>query len=278
MQKHCPGNGSSDISLPTNCIICRQTVTSEHEVQLHAKFHLQQKAFHSPSKDSSQPQDLVCKECSSRFDSVSELEMHYSKYHLRKGSFECISCQLSFSTEAEVRAHVEVAHAPDSGQRCRLCQESFDTPLRLQVHLIEHTFAGCPTFACYLCGAVFTAATGLQRHMNTHGASSKPYDCTKCHLRFFFRAELENHAFVHAGEEMEPKRRIVKEEDKDEESRRCGSDVDEQNEALSLSMRKRKGEINGNEISNGASIDPSSAELELKKLKLEAPEEQQAMS
>jgi Zinc finger, C2H2 type len=270
MQKHCPGNGSADIGLPAACIICRQTVTSEHEVQLHAKFHLQQKvSFHSPGgKENSQ--ELSCQECpASRFDSASELEQHLSKLHARsKGSFECISCQLSFGTEAEVRAHVEAAHAPDSGLRCRLCQESFDTPLRLQLHLIEHTFAGCPTFACYLCGAVFTAPGGLQRHMNSHGAASKPYDCTKCHLRFFFRAELENHAFVHLGEE--PKvisNNAVKEEE--EAVRRCCSDGEQQNEALAL--RKRKPEINGNEINGG--VETSAAEL--KKLKIEAPDEQQ---
>ncbi|XP_059480698.1 zinc finger protein 423 isoform X2 [Neocloeon triangulifer] len=276
MQKHCPGSGSADIGLPTACIICRQTVTSEHEVQLHAKFHLQQKQQQNnhPSAGGVYPKEqLECKECSGRFDSVNELESHFSKYHLRKNSFECISCQLSFHTEAEVRNHVEVAHAPDSGQRCRLCQESFDTPLRLQVHLIEHTFVGCPTFACYLCGAVFTAATGLQRHMNSHGASNKPYDCSKCHLRFFFRAELENHQFVHVGEEMMLDKKQLKEEEDDHRSE------DEQNEAISLTLRKRKGEINGNEISNGGAIvDPGAAELELKKLKLEAPEETQAAS
>ncbi|XP_065343682.1 zinc finger protein 423 isoform X2 [Cloeon dipterum] len=263
MHKHCPGSaGTADIGLPTACVICRQTVTSEHEVQLHARFHLQQKQNHAlqPGKG------VSCGECAGRFDSGADLEAHAAKLHSRK--FECISCQLSFHTESEVRAHVEAAHAPDNGQRCRLCQEVFDTPLKLQVHLIEHTFVGCPTFACYLCGAVFTAAAGLQRHMGSHGAGSKPYDCTKCHLRFFFRAELENHAFVHVGEKQ-----LKEELHVDADAADDNAAADEQSEALSLAMRKRKtAEINGNDISSAATLEP--AELELKKLKLEVPDEQ----
>lgn len=30
-----------------------------------------------------------------------------------------------------------------------------------------------------------------------HGENSKPYDCSRCTLKFFFRAELEHHSFMH---------------------------------------------------------------------------------
>lgn len=69
-----------------------------------------------------------------------------------------------------------------------------------QAHLIEHTFAGIGAFTCYLCSAVFTSAAGLQRHLPEHAAAPRPYDCGRCSLKFFFRAELDNHAFVHLEE------------------------------------------------------------------------------
>ena len=33
--------------------------------------------------------------------------------------------------------------------------------------------------------------------MPEHGAASRPYDCPRCGVKFFFRAELDNHAFLH---------------------------------------------------------------------------------
>lgn len=47
---------------------------------------------------------------------------------------------------------------------------------------------------------MFTSAAGLQRHLPEHASAPRPYDCARCGLKFFFRAELDNHAFVHLEE------------------------------------------------------------------------------
>lgn len=88
-----------------------------------------------------------------------------------------------------------------SSHECHLCRRLLTTPLKLQTHLIEHTFAGCGSFTCYLCSAVFTAAQGLHQHMLEHGLDARPYDCSRCSQRFFFRAELDNHSYSHDEEE-----------------------------------------------------------------------------
>lgn len=114
-------------------------------------------------------------------------------------TYQCIKCQMSFSSEQEIQAHVAV-HLRNEGSthECYICnQVSFDTPLKLQCHLIEHTFEGCSSFTCYMCSSVFTTATGLQQHMIEHGLHTRPYDCSLCHLKFFFRAELDNHMVTH---------------------------------------------------------------------------------
>ena len=106
---------------------------------------------------------------------------------------------MSFASEEEIQAHV-ATHLMNEGSNheCHLCSHVyFDSPLKLQCHLIEHTFEGCSAFTCYMCSTTWTTAKKLQEHMVEHGLHSRPYDCTQCHLKFFFRAELENHIFTH---------------------------------------------------------------------------------
>ncbi|KFM64877.1 Zinc finger protein 311, partial [Stegodyphus mimosarum] len=38
--------------------------------------------------------------------------------------------------------------------------------------------------------------------MLDHGLDSRPYDCSECRQKFFFRAELENHSFIHSWENI----------------------------------------------------------------------------
>lgn len=109
---------------------------------------------------------------------------------------------MSFETEREIQMHVATHLLTEgSSHECHLCRRLLATPLKLQAHLIEHTFAGCGSFTCYLCSAVFTAAQGLQQHMLEHGLAARPYDCSRCSLRFFFRAELDNHSYSHLEED-----------------------------------------------------------------------------
>jgi len=37
--------------------------------------------------------------------------------------------------------------------------------------------------------------------MLEHGLAARPYDCSRCSLRFFFRAELDNHSYSHLEED-----------------------------------------------------------------------------
>lgn len=66
--------------------------------------------------------------------------------------------------------------------------------------MVEHTFAGCEDrgFICYICSSVFTGPSGLLAHMeDIHGSNAKPYDCSRCPAKFFFRAELDHHTCIH---------------------------------------------------------------------------------
>ncbi|XP_045536687.1 zinc finger protein 423 homolog [Papilio machaon] len=160
-------------ALPAPCVVCRQTLASEAEARLHARFHLR------PNDD-----EQRCAIC------LRPLTMGEAGEGVRA----CSSCYARHATPRAAPA------APPADHDCRLCRRSLGSPARLQAHLIEHTFAGIGAFTCYLCSAVFTSAAGLQRHLPEHAAAPRPYDCARCGLKFFFRAELDNHAFVHIEE------------------------------------------------------------------------------
>lgn len=227
-------NATSPVALPTPCVICRQTLVTNLEARIHARFHLKNsgavsenfqcalclKSFelqdviptgselnngiptthvcrncYRQHSGIAQSVDLRCNECHLKFESNSALEVHMDTVHRK--TYSCIECQAAFESEEEVRVHVQGHLAGGGSLECRLCRRSLASPLQLQAHLIEHTFAGCGGFTCYLCSAVFTAAAALQQHMLAHGLASRPYDCARCGLKFFFRAELDNHSYTH---------------------------------------------------------------------------------
>lgn len=133
--------------------------------------------------------------------------------------------QISFPSEKEIQEHVKKEHLESGNNtsqvlRCHLCLFEAHSPLQLQAHLIEHTFAGCTALSCYICQTLFTAPMGLQvseliqltlkirmisntlifllqNHMlQEHGLGARPYDCSQCVLKFFFRTELDHHTLT----------------------------------------------------------------------------------
>jgi len=179
---------------PLSCIVCRQTLSTAVDVEMHAKFHAKSEPLYPCCfcRQNFESQNLiangmapgglqtyVCKQCLhvkhqqlilqslslAPPPSLPPPPLPPPPTGLPPRSYQCIKCQLVFATEAEIQAHV-ATHLRTEGSEhpCHLCPlgAEFDTPLKLQTHLIEHTFAGCPAFTCYLCGAAFTAAANLQ--------------------------------------------------------------------------------------------------------------------
>lgn len=157
-------------ALPAPCVVCRQTLASEAEARLHARFHLR------PNEDEQR--------CAICLQALPENESG-------EGARACSTCYARHATPRP---------PPPADHDCKLCRRVLGSPTRLQAHLIEHTFAGIGAFTCYLCSAVFTSAAGLQRHLPEHATAPRPYDCGRCGHKFFFRAELDNHAFIHLEE------------------------------------------------------------------------------
>lgn len=183
--------------LPAPCPVCRQTLSTDLEVGLHARFHLKTAVVSTRTHCSlcrqpcevSEVSGSVCRNCcdSGRTRTITE-------------TWSCAQCRSDFDTEQQVQAHVALHESRDSSLQCRLCAYRPAGPQQLQAHLIEHTFAGCDSrgFSCYICSAVFTNAPGLLQHLSEHGPQARLYECSRCDMRFYFRAELDNHSYTHA--------------------------------------------------------------------------------
>ena len=205
------------------CIVCRQTLASLLELQMHGRHHFQSKStFHTCCvclKSFASNENLVsklnstgrtyyvckpcyhgdtseftCSQCSVSFSSALQLESHMTTH---KRTYQCIKCQESFSSEQEIQIHV-TTHMMTEGNahECHLCFTVLDSPARLQCHLIEHTYRGTD-YMCSVCGKILENATEIQLHALEHGISARRYGCNQCSQKFFFSAELENHMFTH---------------------------------------------------------------------------------
>lgn len=214
------------------CVICRQTLASMLELQLHGRHHFQTtpvevyscciclKSFDSKENlisrigsSSSATADrnienyYICKPCYHHEGaSLAELKcgtcgMKFDSHVLlavhsleHRRTYQCIKCQESFGTEYEIQLHV-ATHVLHEGNvhECKICASAFDSPAKLQLHLIEHSFQGKQEMSCYICDRSFTQASAIQVHMLDHGMANRKYVCSLCPQRFFFSAELQNH-------------------------------------------------------------------------------------
>ena len=202
------------------CIVCRQTLASMLELQMHGKHHFQSPALFytccvclgmfdtkenlisklntsgrtyyvcKPCYHGEMASEHRCSTCSVKFETASALETHMASH---KKTYQCIKCQQSFASEYEIQVHV-ATHVMQEGNvhDCKMCGTVFDSPAKLQCHLIEHTFEG-GEIRCYVCDGLFSHAGAIQMHVLEHGLGARRYACTTCPQSFFFSAELQNH-------------------------------------------------------------------------------------
>ncbi|XP_034109892.1 zinc finger protein 423 homolog isoform X2 [Drosophila albomicans] len=199
-----------DGNLPMACICCRQTLHSEFELSLHAKFHTKS------SSGVGSLQEPVCALCLEPLPGAGDTAKLCDKC-CRKHNLNLNGKRSKESTApSATAAPANVAPSNYLENRCNLCKMILPHAQKLQEHLVEHTFAGTEQrgFNCYICSAVFTAPAGLLSHIAEHGA--RPYDCNLCPEKFYFRAELEHHQRAHelrpAAVPAAPAARVAKQE------------------------------------------------------------------
>lgn len=123
-------NHISKTNLPANCIICSQTLQTNIEIRLHAKFHL-----------FSLKREFICEVCKKRCD----LQMSYSATICRLCAFKdvdqqfrCYICSLVFSTSLKLQSHMEMHSIINRLYDCNNCNRKFYFEADLESHMYIH--------------------------------------------------------------------------------------------------------------------------------------------
>ncbi|XP_061188818.1 zinc finger protein 423-like [Saccostrea echinata] len=181
------------------CLICRQTLVSMVELQMHGRHHFQStnssftccvclEAFKSKETmvskvNSSGRNYFVCKMC----------------YHGSKSLYHCDTCGDSFVNPLQLEAHVVTHHGNKQEYTCHRCQATFQSSLLLKAHnLSQHASESTSEFSCTHCPASFSTHSQLESHHQTH---RKSYTCIKCQESFDSEQEIQLHVATHVMKE-----------------------------------------------------------------------------
>lgn len=127
-------------------------------------------------------------------DSDSEPEPKESKLHT------CETCQATFAKRTELFAHFKT-HGK-ARFSCKLCDKAFARKCFLREHMISHKAE--PSFFCEQCPNGYKTKTSLNCHIKTAHLGIKRFVCEECGKKFNQRAQLQQHAIVHAKEANVP--------------------------------------------------------------------------
>ncbi|XP_046806242.1 putative mediator of RNA polymerase II transcription subunit 26 [Lucilia cuprina] len=132
-----------------------------------------------------------------------------------RGSHNCLLCEESFTNEIALRKHHHLAHgatqtinntlatssssSSSSGLVCTICKRSFRMRNALQRHMETHDAEGRP-YECNICQVRFPRPSQLTLHKLTVHKFEKPNSCEECGKQFGTETAMKAHAKEHEQE------------------------------------------------------------------------------
>nr|CDQ02654.1 Bm12937, isoform b [Brugia malayi] len=213
-----------------SCIICRQALRNDTQIDTHAKYHLQ-------LSDNTLGRDRQCRICQQHFSSeslglhvvehssngdcpycgrhlpdVGSLLTHIDSVHSDvEAAYQCSNCRQAFHFKSQLQHHhcpaVACETLPNSLQeqppvlnqqqtyQCPYCPKMFGSESALQGHSHIHSTR---SFRCDLCVLSFSSSQRLETHRKKH-FSRKNFTCQICDLQFLNRDDLSLHVKIHGG-------------------------------------------------------------------------------
>ena len=120
-------------------------------------------------------------------------ELTFGIFIFQTPSCTCDTCHKSFSTKFNFRRHA-ISHHEDPKHECRVCTKKFHLPSQLKVHMRSHSKE--TTYLCPQCGLGFYVNYNLQRHIESVHEKLKPFQCSKCPMRYNRKETLINHEII----------------------------------------------------------------------------------
>jgi len=138
----------------------------------------------------------VCSFCAKSFSSLSTLNSHEKKIHVKVEEverFNCDQCQAYFKTRSTLRDH-QIRHHGRKGElfKCQHCPKDFTNPASLKNHLRTHT--GERPFTCPYCPLKFKAKFHMESHSKRHTKAEGQFICLECADGFETAEELKQHS------------------------------------------------------------------------------------
>ncbi|XP_027697211.1 zinc finger and BTB domain-containing protein 40 [Vombatus ursinus] len=155
---------------PFSCGICDKAYQQLSGLWYHNRTH-HPDVFAAQNHRSSKFSALQCSSCDKTFASTAAHKKHVQAEHADVKFHECETCQELFPTLALLQVHAKCRHSGSQPFRCLYCAASFRFPGALQHHVAtEHFRQTESTFACEVCGELFTSQAQLGAHFDSeHG-------------------------------------------------------------------------------------------------------------
>ena len=146
-----------------------------------------------------------CPNCDNGFSAI-DLASHVRKEHLPSLDYRtCPVCLqiIDYPKEVTVDDHIERKHSKQK-HKCKVCGKSFLSLKFLKIHLEKmHTGAIRKMLSCEICGKKLLEGQGYIRHVETHKATRKKYECDQCDKKYPTKFQLTHHvSAMHKGDNL----------------------------------------------------------------------------
>ncbi|XP_050300855.1 zinc finger protein 724-like [Anthonomus grandis grandis] len=183
-------NTNSQRKVLYKCKICLMTFTNYYKLTTHRK---------DKHENATTPYD--CRECNTKFASITDLTAHIRGTHQGKDPYECQKCKKGFQSTEELTEHsqIHVLQKPEvvKKYRCDICKKEFAKLSEIERHTRVHT--GEKPSECHICHKRFQQSHNLTKHLLIH-MQVKPFQCEICHKKFGRIDVMNRHMLTHSVE------------------------------------------------------------------------------